>query len=458
MIHGGKADTHPIVTAIFVDFDNIFSSLRNVNADAAEKFARDPTRWLNWFRLGDHAISNGEHEGAHPRRIVVRRCYLNPAAYGNQRAAFVRSGFSVIDCPSLTAQGKSSADIYMVMDIMDSLKHQTQFEEFIILSSDADFTPILLRLREHMRRTTIIANAVAAAALRAACDFVVPLDAFIEDALGMTEPIVAVPGLGEQPGTLLSNEKPSSARPNRPDAHRTIADVKRMIEDLVRISDTPILQSKLGITLKREMGQTIDETKWFGYRTMTHLLKFLAPISDFKYINDNEKIFVYDPIRHNLNSRQSVSLSFLDLAVNTNEFIEKMNKSIGLPILHPFEYSMVCGLIAHERQSGASGNLLIADRVRDASYANGRPVGRSSINFILTGIESTDPNTGHRDLALAFRDYAASLARHAQLALSEQELAMLDQWLVAGIPPETDAAEDTDNGHGPSPAPEDTSP
>ena len=35
----------------------------------------------------------------------------------------------------------------MVMDVRDYLNHGTYFDEFVILSGDADFTPVLHRLR-----------------------------------------------------------------------------------------------------------------------------------------------------------------------------------------------------------------------------------------------------------------------------------------------------------------------
>ena len=44
------------------------------------------------------------------------------------------------------------------MDIRDILTHDTYFDEFIILSGDADFTPVLHRLRAHARRTVVFAN------------------------------------------------------------------------------------------------------------------------------------------------------------------------------------------------------------------------------------------------------------------------------------------------------------
>jgi hypothetical protein len=73
----------------------------------------------------------------------------------------------------------------MTLDILDAIAHPTGFEEFIILASDADFTPVLLRLREHDRRTVLINDQVMAAALRAACDLVVPQNRFIAEALGL---------------------------------------------------------------------------------------------------------------------------------------------------------------------------------------------------------------------------------------------------------------------------------
>ena len=101
----------------------------------------------------------------------MNRCYGNPVprrnAHDNStdmnsfpfiRHHFLRSGFEVIDCPPLTAQLKNSADIRIVMDVRDIFNHDTFFDEFIILSGDADFTPVLHRLRAHARRTVVFAN------------------------------------------------------------------------------------------------------------------------------------------------------------------------------------------------------------------------------------------------------------------------------------------------------------
>src|SRR5438477_4271946 len=147
--------------ALFVDFDNIYLSLQKADRRAAERFARQPDRWLRWLAAGAHAVqSRGEAGGqGDPRNVLLRRCYLTPNRFGDYRPFFTRAGFIVVDCPPLTGMGKNSADIVMVMDILDALEHQTRFEEFLVFSGDADFTPVLLRLRMHDRRTAVLTDA-----------------------------------------------------------------------------------------------------------------------------------------------------------------------------------------------------------------------------------------------------------------------------------------------------------
>jgi hypothetical protein len=169
-------------SALFVDFDNIYLGLRQLDEDAAEKFASNPAHWLKWLEEGMPGLAD-QGKTSEKRDILIRQCYLNPRGFQQYRPYFTRSAFSVVDCPSLTSQGKNSADIYMVMDILDTLTHPTHFDEFIILSGDTDFMPVMLRLREYDRRTTILSAGPAAAAFLAAANLIISEDVFIEHAL-----------------------------------------------------------------------------------------------------------------------------------------------------------------------------------------------------------------------------------------------------------------------------------
>jgi hypothetical protein len=101
-------------SALFVDFDNVFSQLRQLQPDAAERFARHPSDWISWL-TNSLALPEPKAEGER-RRLLVRRCYLNPNWYQTYRHAFLRAGFEIVDCPPVTSQGKTSTDIHMVLD------------------------------------------------------------------------------------------------------------------------------------------------------------------------------------------------------------------------------------------------------------------------------------------------------------------------------------------------------
>jgi hypothetical protein len=163
--------TGAVLSTVFVDYDNIYLSLKRKNEEAAKRFAKDAALWLREIESGRLITPTNGSNFTTPRRIVMSRCYGNPVPRRNAsdnstdmnsfpfvRHHFLRAGFEVVDCPPLTAQLKNSADIRMVMDVRDVLNHETRFDEFILLSGDADFTPVLHRLRAHARRTAVFAN------------------------------------------------------------------------------------------------------------------------------------------------------------------------------------------------------------------------------------------------------------------------------------------------------------
>ncbi len=268
-----------IRAALFVDFDQVFGGLHRVRPEAAEQFATQPDRWLRFFEQGQHATMSEDGIG-HVRNILVRKCYLNPggsirtpgagqprtgrhgmewqAAFGRYRAYFTRAGFSVVDCPPLTSRGKNSSDIVMVMDIIDALRHETRFDEFIILSGDADFAPVLLRLREHDRRTAILADMLTAAAYRAACDYQVGQDDFIARAMGMDAPDQ------EAPTAAVTTE--------HTDLMRTVA---RAVADYLRQNGEQQINHLVAVFVQFPQ---FRDSAWFGAGALTRLMDELARI------------------------------------------------------------------------------------------------------------------------------------------------------------------------------------
>jgi hypothetical protein len=263
MPDSGPSATH-VRTALFVDFDNIYLGLQREDPPAAELFATDPTRWLTW--LQDN-LPNPDGDGR-KRKILFRRCYLNPSQFGRFRPYFTRSAIEVVDCPPLTSGGKTSADIHMVMDILDTLGHVTPFDEFILLSGDADFTPVLLRLSKHDRRSAILAIGPASVAYKAACDLLIDQDTFLEEAIGATP----------------SQSPRTAAGP----AHSGMSDLLRNIADKVyeRASTSGELVATELPPIFREFTEFTSSTNWLGFNSLRNMtMAVVATRSDVTMID-----------------------------------------------------------------------------------------------------------------------------------------------------------------------------
>jgi hypothetical protein len=94
MQDSNPSPTH-VRTALFIDFDNIYLGLQREDPAAADQFATDPSRWLQWLQ-DKLPYQDGE---ARTRKILFRRCYLNPSQFGRFRPYFTRAAFEVVDCP-----------------------------------------------------------------------------------------------------------------------------------------------------------------------------------------------------------------------------------------------------------------------------------------------------------------------------------------------------------------------
>lgn len=170
------------VSGIFLDFDNVFSSLFKQKREAAKEFATDPARWLGAFQ----GMKGSEAEET-SHNFVIRRCYMNPVgrvgnseSFSNFRQSFVRDGWEVIDTPPLTNQGKTSADTHIVMDVLDSVTYYPHVDEYVIMAADADYTPLIIRLRKHMKTTVVYAAMQTSVAYRAACDSIIDERSMLE--------------------------------------------------------------------------------------------------------------------------------------------------------------------------------------------------------------------------------------------------------------------------------------
>ncbi len=143
-----------VYSSLYVDFDNIYTRFLEADPEAAKSFGYAPYRWVRWIE--NHALRILYGDGVR-RRILKRTCYLNPQRYQEFRNSFIRSAFQVVDCPPLTTRGKT-------------------------------FTPLLIRLQEHARRTLVLSVGYSSPAYTAAASWRIREDWFIQQALREERP------------------------------------------------------------------------------------------------------------------------------------------------------------------------------------------------------------------------------------------------------------------------------
>ena len=267
--------TEPSLSAIFVDYDNIYLSLKRKNEDAAKRFAKDAGVWIKAIEQGTIITPTNSPGTERTRRIVMNRCYGNPVPRRNAsdnstdmnsfpfvRHHFLRSGFEVVDCPPLTAQLKNSSDIRMVMDVRDYLTHDTYFDEFVILSGDADFTPLLHRLRAHARRTVIFANDYTAAPYTAICDGEIRESDLIRLLVEGLLPGQTAPEINEQDAAANDAARENGRR-----------EILASVIDSIRAASGPVPIEALADRAVRTLGaEKTSGTNWAGAGTFRGFL------------------------------------------------------------------------------------------------------------------------------------------------------------------------------------------
>jgi len=464
-------------SALFVDFDNVFSGLRTLDPAMAERFARQPSQWLNWL-LTDLALPEHAPDQAR-RRLLVRRVYLNPQVYQGYRAGFNHAGFEIVDCPAMTTHGKTSTDIHMVLDMVDLLQHEVSCDEFIVFSADADFTPVLRKLRRWDRRTTVLAVGFPSAAYRASADLLIDTDQFVRDALGMGDQE------GDEPdrparlatpayrygasGNATSAAWAYRAVPEGPrDGAGAVADLSpaelgdeaspagplrplpegASAEQVVAFLKAEVARSEVAVPCARLASRLMAlypklAPDWCGHGSFRRFVQSLSlePLeADWRGSGGH----LYDPARHNPPrgpAETVISETAWGVDAPTLALIRQVHQTTGVPLISPREFrglleAVVADVAAEPFQLSETGKR-VRDRCRDA----GLDVSRLDVNWVLRGLLlcGHEFGKGQDDLpTLSYRlvGNLINLCRREQMVMDEHTAPTLQRWISGrGVEP-----------------------
>ena len=242
------ADT--IKSALFVDYDSFHRSQDDEDGDTAERLAQTSVVWVSALEGGKLILPPPEN-GAR-RRVLIRRCYADPALLGQHRSALIASGFEVIDCPHQPGRSRNAADLHMVIDTLDALDHPAGYDEFILLSADTDLTPVLLRLRAHNRNTVVYGDEATTASYKAIADGMIDAARFAA--------VLAGDALEEKAEAVVVAASSDAAEPA---AAPAVAADRNDIEALARkvhaATNVPMFSPRTFADLFRVLAQEIGE-------------------------------------------------------------------------------------------------------------------------------------------------------------------------------------------------------
>ena len=85
-------------------------------------------------------------------RVVVKRAYADWSRYRDARRELMNAGLELIEMPSAREGAKNRADIKMAVDAMEIAYSRAHVTNFVIVSGDSDFTPLVGKLRELNKR------------------------------------------------------------------------------------------------------------------------------------------------------------------------------------------------------------------------------------------------------------------------------------------------------------------
>lgn len=127
----------PVRSAVYIDFENF-----PIAPDALAS-------WIAW-------LEDGRFHHGRRRRLLVRRVYWNSAAERN-RDRYEAAGFDVVLCDKY-ANRKNGADIRMAVDIVEAIHTLPKLDEFILVTVDSDFVPVLQRLQARGKRSVVLVD------------------------------------------------------------------------------------------------------------------------------------------------------------------------------------------------------------------------------------------------------------------------------------------------------------
>jgi uncharacterized protein (TIGR00288 family) len=270
-------------TAVFIDYEN-------VHHGALPKTIPNWTAWLE----------SGEFDPKRRRRtLVVKRIYWNSQT-DHLRPRFKQFGFVPVLCEKY-AQLKNGADIRITIDIVESTVKNPNIDEYILVTKDSDFVPVLQMLTQKKKQTAVLVDPskpTIHTTYRRHADIVIP----VQDFMAATTFSAQSGGRMRRAFALIRDRINSftTQRHKRRAAERAAAQAAAAaeaasterdalldlaVDHLIKVTSLLPNQATAARKIEKELGKlqgfaTTGKAAYLGYRTYQDLMREIARRTD----------------------------------------------------------------------------------------------------------------------------------------------------------------------------------
>jgi uncharacterized LabA/DUF88 family protein len=412
----------PVRSALYLDFDNVYSGLTKLDPEAAVAFAQNPGLWLD--KLRDRLTVDG------PRRWLILRCYMNPSGwvpeagssdrqyFSKFRQSLTSAGFEVVDCPRLS-NTKNAADIRLVVDALDALAAEVRYDEFIVASGDSDMTPLLVRLRADDRRITLLSPFDAVEALASVADRLINGPQLLE--LLQEQPVEP----DEVPHETVSVTSNGNGHAN--DRERFGELIRSRYDSAVE----PLNLSALAQEVHDQVGPAAKTSEWFGNGSFARAISRLSL--------PNAEVgghHLWDTTRH---QSPQPSSGPAPAAVTLPEPVARVSAALRVPRLASTAWPEIAGVLADYASTHHFNMTEATAWSRDRLVERGRNVGREAVGFAVRATAYggqplyLDPAPGRGAIIEAVISNILSRAAAAELDLGDDEAETIRSWFRGAV-------------------------
>ncbi len=222
-----------------------------------------------------------------------------------------------------------------------------------------------------------------------------------------------------------------------------LSEIANYITNFVRKSANPVPLATVAFLLRNYLGDSVDNTQWFGYGSFKNLLLQLD-LGNLNILSVGPS-YLYDPNKHRSLPTGSTTISkrlitpeqdkFKEKYPNLSTFATIVHQKTGIPYLLPEEYMHLFDAIADCANQKNFHFSSLVKVVKDSLSEQNITIAKSSINYVISGMHFSGYQFGQEKesgyyLAKYYYANVVRWCKKANMNLKQDDVKLIESWLT----------------------------